>query len=192
MIAYQRTQRFGYKEVLSAFEGLLNSACEEADLSYKFSLSQYTEGINLDYLRKELEQNPIQKLNIKYQIPNPDSNLLDEIRFNKEKTIALFEEANLTTKSVIYQSNSNNGINLESEMIKKELENISSLHSKIDIEDALKNGYVVVESTGMNGLMRSSADMRPLIRHIDDICEFKKLAESTICSCIANEIREDQ
>ena len=36
MVGYQRTQRFGYKEFLYGFEGILNSACESSDLDYAF------------------------------------------------------------------------------------------------------------------------------------------------------------
>ncbi len=192
MIAYQRTQRFGYKEVLLAFEGIMNNACENADLSYKFSLSQYTEGIDLDELKSELLSEPVQKINIKYQIPNPESELLDAIRENQERTIEEFEAANLTIKNVSYQSNSTQGLNIESEIITNELMNISGLHSKIDSKKAIQNGYVVVETTYVNGLTKSSADMRPVVKHIDEKMNFKEEAERTILSRIAKQIREEQ
>lgn len=192
MIAYQRTQRFGYKEVLLAFEGIINNACENADLTYKFSLSQYTEGIDLDELKTELKAEPVQKINIKYQIPNPDADLLDAIRENQEKTIEEFEAANLTIKHVTYQSNSSEGLNIESDIILNELQNISGLHSKIDSKKAIQNGYVVVETTYVNGLTKSSADMRPVIKHIDEKMNFREEAERTILSRIAKQIREEQ
>lgn len=193
MIAYQRTQRFGYKEFLMAFEGIMNNACEQAELAYKFSLSQYTEGIDLYELKNVLKnEGPVQKLNIKYQIPNPEADLLEAIRLNKEKTIAEFEDANLTIKNVVYQSNSDVGINVESEMIEQELKNIESMHSQIDAKKALQNGYVVVETTYVNGLTRSSADMRPVVKHIDDSFDFRMEAENAIASRIAHEIKENQ
>ena len=192
MIAYQRTQRFGYKEVLLAFEGIINSACENANLSYKFAINQYTEGIDLNELKSELLSAPVEKINIKYQIPNPDSELLDAIRENQEKTIEEFEAANLTIKSVLYQSNSDQGLNIDSDIIAKELENISGLHSKIDSKKAIQNGYVVVETTYVNGLTKSSAVMRPLVKHIDDKMNLKEEAKNTILSRIVKPIQEGQ
>ncbi len=192
MIAYQRTQRFGYKEVLSAFEGIINKACEKANLNYKFSLSQYTEGIDLTELKTELTAEPVSKINIKYQIPNPNADLLDEIRANPEKTIEAFEKANLTIKNVIYQSNSSDGLNIESQLINDELQNIEGFHSKISSQKATQNGYVVVETTYVNGLTRSSSDMKPVIKHIEDQIYFREAAEITISSRVAMQIRIDQ
>ncbi|SDZ76452.1 hypothetical protein SAMN02910384_00008 [Pseudobutyrivibrio sp. ACV-2] len=192
MIAYQRTQRFGYKEVLNAFEGIINCACTNNGLSYKFSIAQYTEGLELDQLKDYLIERPVQELNIKYQIPNPNSELLDSIRANREKTIEEFTAANLTTKSVIYHTNSKKGINIESEMIENELNHISSLHSEIDVSHALRNGYVVVEATDINGVKKSSADMRPLIKHIDESIDFMEAAHSTITASVEREIRKNQ
>ncbi|MEG0972215.1 MAG: hypothetical protein RSE55_05430 [Lachnospiraceae bacterium] len=34
MVGYQRTQRFGYKEFLYGFQGILNAACENSNLDY--------------------------------------------------------------------------------------------------------------------------------------------------------------
>ena len=71
----------------------------------------------MDELKSELLSEPVQKINIKYQIPNPESELLDAIRENQERTIEEFEAANLTIKNVSYQSNSTQGLNIESEII---------------------------------------------------------------------------
>lgn len=193
MIAYQRALRFGYKEVLKAFEGIINNACINAKLKYKFCLNQYTEGLDLDQLTRELQnQGPVQKINIKYQIPNPESDLLSEIRINREKTIADFASANLTVKNVMYQTNSERGINLESDIIKEELKNISNMHSKIDAKKAIQNGYVVVETTDINGLTKSSADMRPIIKHIEEYKDFGEEAKISIMNVVVKEIQVDQ
>lgn len=193
LFAYHRSLRFGYKEVLTAFEGIINNACKQKSLNYIFSLSQYTEGINLDDFKQELKnEGPIQKIDIKYQIPNPESDLLEEIRLNKEQTINEFESANLAFKNVEYSSNSETGINIEAEIISRELKNIESMHSHISAEKAFQNGYVVVETTNIKGLTRSSAEMRPMIKHISGNENFGKEAKNTIISIIAREINENQ
>lgn len=193
MVAYQRTLRFGYKEVLNAFEGIINLACEKANLGYKFTVCQYTEGLDLDQLKHDmLEPGEVQRLNVRYQIPNPESDILEEIKNNPEKTIADFKEANLTTKTVIYQSNGIHGLNIDSRIIEQELNNISSMHSHIDAKRAIQNGYVVVETTNINGLKRSSAETHPLTKKIEDLSEFREAASATILSRVAHEIAINQ
>lgn len=189
MVGYQRTLRFGYKEFLSGFEGILNSACKNAHLDYSFTVNQYTEGLNIDDLRRELRNDhDIQKLKIKYQIPNPDDETLKKIQLDPEKTISDFKSANLSTKYVTYQSFSNSSLNITSDLIEVELRNIDSIHSKISAEKAIQNGYVVVETTNIHGVTKSTADTRPIIRHIDNILELKDAASSVILNHIRNSI----
>lgn len=189
MVGYQRTLRFGYKEFLSGFEGILNSACKNARLDYSFTVNQFTEGLKIDDLRRELRNDHnIQKLKIKYQIPNPDDETLKKIQLDPEKTISDFKTANLSTKYVTYQSFSNSSLNITSDLIEVELQNIDSMHSKISAEKAIQNGYVVVETTNINGVKKSTADTRPMIRHIDNISELKDAASSVILNHIRNSI----
>ena len=189
MVSYQRTLRFGYKEFLFAFEGILNSACKLAHLNYSFTVNQYTEGLDINNLRSTLQnEHQIQKLKIKYQIPNLDADTLKYIQENPEKTIKDFKDANLAIKYVTYQSFSDTGLNVDSEMIEKELQNINNIHSNIGAQKAIQNGYVEVETTDINGVTRSTANTRPVIKHIDYIYELKEAASNVILSHIRNSI----
>ncbi len=187
MVGYQRTLRFGYKEFLFAFEGILNSACRMANLDYSFTVNQYTEGLDINNLRIALKnESQIQKLKVKYQIPNPDADTLKHIQENPEKTIKDFKEANLAIKYVTYQAFSDSGLNVSSEMIEKELQNINSIHSNIGVQKAIQNGYVEVETTDVNGITRSTANTRPIIKHIDCILELKEAASNIIVNYVSN------
>lgn len=189
MVGYQRTLRFGYKEFLFAFEGILNTACKMANLDYSFTVNQYTEGLDIDNLRNILQnENQIQKLKIKYQIPNPDADTLKYIQENPEKTIKDFKDANLAIKYVTYQAFADKGLNVGSEMIEKELQSINNIHSNIGAQKAIQNGYVEVETTDINGITRSTADTRPVIKHIDYIYELKEAASNVIINHIHNSI----
>ena len=156
MIGYQRTLRFGYKEFLYGFEGILNTACTNANLDYKFTVNQYTEGLDINDLRNELISNnqQIQTLKIKYQIPNPNFDTLRKIHLNPEETIKNFRSANLATKYVTYQSFTNSALNISSEIIEQELQNIDNMHSSINAKEALKNAYVEVETTNIYGVKK--------------------------------------
>lgn len=48
MVGYQRTQRFGYKEFLYGFQGILNAACENSNLDYSFTVNLYNEGLDIN------------------------------------------------------------------------------------------------------------------------------------------------
>lgn len=190
MIGYQRTLRFGYKEFLYGFEGILNTACTNANLDYKFTVNQYTEGLDINDLRNELISNnqQIQTLKIKYQIPNPNFYTLRKIHLNPEETIKNFRSANLATKYVTYQSFTNSALNLSSEIIEQELQNIDNMHSSINTKEALKNGYVEVETTNIYGVKKSSTDTKPIVKHINNILELKDAASIVILNNIRNSI----
>lgn len=190
MIGYQRTLRFGYKEFLYGFEGILNTACTNANLDYKFTVNQYTEGLDINDLRNELISNnqQIQTLKIKYQIPNPNFDTLRKIHLNPEETIKNFRSANLATKYVTYQSFTNSALNISSEIIEQELQNIDNMHSSINAKEALKNGYVEVETTNIYGVKKSSTDTKPIVKHINNISELKDAASIVILNNIRNSI----
>ena len=191
MVGYQRTQRFGYKEFLFAFEGILNSACQKANLNYSFTVDQYTEGLNINDLKSTLQSGrQIQKLKVKYQIPNPDADTLKQIRENPEKTISDFKSANLAVKHVTYQAFSDTGLNINSEIIEQELQNIDSIHSNIGAQKAIQNGYVEVETTDIFGITKSTADTRPVIKHIDYAYELQEAASSVIINHVCNLIQD--
>ena len=131
-------------------------------------------------------ESQIQKLKVKYQIPNPDADTLKHIQENPEKTIKDFKEANLAIKYVTYQAFSDSGLNVSSEMIEKELQNINSIHSNIGVQKAIQNGYVEVETTDVNGITRSTANTRPIIKQIDCILELKEAASNIIVNYVSN------
>lgn len=188
MIGYQRTLRFGYKEFLYGFEGILNTACTNANLDYKFTVNQYTEGLDINDLINELISNnqQIQTLKIKYQIPNPNFDTLRKIHLNPEETIKNFRSANLATKYVTYQSFTNSALNISSEIIEQELQNIDNMHSSINAKEALKNGYVEVETTNIYGVKKSSTDTKPIVKHINNILELKDAASIVILNNIVS------
>ena len=190
MVGYQRTQRFGYKEFLYGFQGILNAACENSNLDYSFTVNLYNEGLDINDIRSALQNNgeKIQKLSIKFQIPNPDDDTLKKIHINPEETINNFKSANLSTKHVTYQAFSNSSLNISSDLIEQELQSIDNLHSSINAKKATQNGYVEVEATNMHGITKSTAEARPVKKHIDNILDLKEAASSVILNYVRNSI----
>lgn len=191
MIGYQRTLRFGYKEFLYAFNGILNTACANHNLNYSFNVQQFTEGFDLDDIRNELQKGgPIKTLKIKYQIPNPDSETLKKIQDDPEKTITDFKSANLSIKEISFRACSDTALNINSDIIEQELQNIDNMHSSINAKKATQNGYIVVETINTHGIKRSSTDSRPVIKHIDTIYELENEAATTITNYVRQSITE--
>ena len=60
------------------------------------------------------------------------------------------------------------------------------------LNDLKIGDYVVVETTYVNGLTKSSADMRPVIKHIDEKMNFREEAARTILARRAEQIRLEQ
>lgn len=185
LVAYTRSQRFGYKEFLHAFQGIINNACKDSNLNYEFTVTQYNEGLDIANINSDLRQDKIQTLKIKYQIPNPDPDTLKAIQNNPEKTISEFEAANLLTKNVVYQAASKEGLNMDSILIEHEINNLSNLHSHIDFQKATRNGYIEVETTDIHGVVKSTADARPLVRHFSNENKFDEEAHLAILSYVA-------
>lgn len=125
------------------FQGILNAACENSNLDYSFTVNLYNEGLDINDIRSALQNNgeKIQKLSIKFQIPNPDDDTLKKIHINPEETINNFKSANLSTKHVTYQAFSNSSLNISSDLIEQELQSIDNLHSSINAKKATQNGY---------------------------------------------------
>ena len=70
------------------------------------------------------------------------------------------------------------------------MQNINNIHSNIGAQKAIQNGYVEVETTDINGVTRSTANTRPVIKHINYIYELKEAAANVILSHIHNSIIE--
>lgn len=184
-VAYKRSIRFGYREFLKAFEGIINNACKLANLNYVCSVNLYVTGLDINNIKDELHDEDIEKLNIIYQIPNPDPDILKAIQIDPEKTISQFEDANVLTKNISYQALPGNKINIDSELIEQEINNITKLHSHIDTKKAISNGYIIVETTSTSGIFRSSRKRKPIVQHYSSDDEnFYEIAPKGIKSVV--------
>ena len=181
MVGYHTSNRLGYKEFLEAFQEIINKSCENAGSDYRFNAKQYTKGLSIDEINNELKSiKNIQKLTIKYQLPNAGEEILDEIQANAEKTIERFEHANMATKSVILTAASKRGLNVDSDEVKEEMQQLQNLHSSVSMENATKHGYVEVATVDGKGVERTTADKKPVKKKIANIIEFEEACRDVI------------
>lgn len=170
MVGYYTANRLGHKEFREAFCNVINKAVEKYD--YEFELKPYTEGLSLDEIKSDLKKmGALKNITIKYHIPNPGEEMLKKIVQDGEG-IENFKKANLAKKSVLLTSANKQGINMDSDEVNKELEQIESIHSSIDAKIATKNAYVEIDATSFSGMNMSTLEKKPVKREINNIVEF--------------------
>ena len=180
MVSYSCTRRFGYKVFVEAFEELINKI-SEVD---KYVVTIQTNGVSLDNLKKDLKKiNNIKQLSIETVVPNPTPKLEKEILKGKER-LKNYEEGRITRKKIILESNSEQGVELNSKEISDELSEINNIHSALGLEDATAKGYVIVIATSKSGQVYNTNNedvIKHKIKSIDSMYELagevKKIIE---------------
>lgn len=181
MVGYNTSNRFGHKKFLKVFSEILNQASLKGQQNYLFEVNRYTNGINMDNLYKELKNiKNIQKLLFSFKPVNPDTDTLMSIQNNGLDKLEEFEEANLSSKSILLTSASKLGLNIDSKVITETIEEANSLHRDIPIERATRNGYVKIEAIGRDGITRSTEDRAPVKKSIKRMAEFEKACQEVI------------
>lgn len=167
MVMFNITHRFRQGEFPIAFKEILNSSVKE--YGYIFDVELFKKSISLDDIKEELRKiGRIEQIKIDIKLPNPDSNLLKKISEDPEEKIERFRKARLSSKSIILTSTTEEGINIDSELVDKELQEVSSIHSQISSEDAIKNGYASVEAEGANNMRYTTKDSKSVTMDIEE------------------------
>lgn len=180
-VGYLTSNRFGYREFLSAFEGILNESLKTGGHEYRFTVELLTTGMSLDDIKEELKSiENIQKLKIKIQPPNIQDKLLSQLEKDAEDTIKNFEDANIATKSIILTSSSKVGLKIESKEINDQLDQLDKVHSKISSNKLTRNGYVEVEATDQFGTRITTGDKKAVKKEIDNIIDFETACNRVI------------
>lgn len=173
MVGYYTSQRFGEKEILYVLSKMIDDVMK--DEGYTFTIDKYTDGLSLKEIKKELKSiRAIQKLTIEYKPANPDTNIMDSIKKNGKGRLEKYEEANLSSKSVIFTASSKMGLNISSDEISEEINEIDNMQKDIDAKKATQNGYIKVEALGSDGIVHSTADKAQVKKKINNVYEFKQ------------------
>ena len=180
-VGFYTTNRFGYQEFNHAFSGIINSCMERNNREFRFDSALRTEGLDITEIFEQLRKiDKITELKLRFQPPNPDEELLDNMEQSGEKVVSQMEDANVTGMSFVFNSKGNLGLNLESKMIQENLNDIKNLSNMVDDKKAIGKGYIAVEAIGANGKKYTTADKKPLKTMIEKVEEFKKACQATI------------
>jgi len=177
IFGYLTARRLGHQTFIDAFEGLLNKCLENDEHGYKFTAHLLTLGMDIKEIEKELSAlNGIQTLKFKIQPPNLDTAILD----NAEDNLDSYANANMSSKSIILTAASKTGLVVSSKVVQEPLEEINSLHSKIDAKKGTKKGYVEVSAIDKYGVKYTTAEKKPYTKVIADIVDFVDACKSGI------------
>lgn len=162
IVAFYTRNRFGYKIFNSAFKQLLNKCMSTKKVKFNCEVTPVKKGLSVNELQTQLKRiGKLEMLKIEIIPPNPDDDLLDAIQQNGEEFINDIKSGNVTQKSTIFTSTAPGGLNIDAKIIKKELEKMDKIHSRLSGETAIKKGYVTVEATNTNGRTYSTNDNKP-------------------------------
>lgn len=184
LVGFHTRKRFGFQEFNIVFENILNQGAKKLNQEFSFGVSLYNEGVSIyDIENKLKEMGNIKQLVFDFKIPNPaDDKMLDELEAGLDDTVERLEKANAHGMSVIFNSDGNIGLNVESDEIKKNIVRIGKIHSSISDKKATTNGYASVKAIGKNGKIYSTQEEKPIKRMIDHDWEFLEACVDTIRS----------
>lgn len=172
-VAYNTSQRFGYKEFIEAFVSIVNLGEEACKLDYRYNISICNSGIGLDDIKKELKHiGKIKELRIKMQPPNPSEDLLAELQQRSDGLVKEFKDANVTEMELLYSTKGTTGINIDAPFVDEKISDIQGLYSTLPVEESTKKGYVTVNAISVGGKKYSSGDSKPLRIIVDSVDEF--------------------
>lgn len=185
LIVFHTASRLGYREFNTAMEGIINSALAENNHDFRFRVSLRTEGMEIKEIEEELKKiDNIYELRFRFQPPNPDSETLDRIRENGEKFLDTMEDANATRVSHIFETKGGRGLNLNSELIKENIDNIKNMSSVTGEKDAFGKGYAAVDAIDAHGKKYTTDDAKPFKVEVKSLDHFIRDCKRLISSIL--------
>lgn len=166
-ICFHATNRFGYDEIINAFENIFNIATEK--YKYIFEVHLIRGELSLDNLKEDLKKiGKIEEIKITIKTPNPDDPVLREIKAKRGGVVIdKLKSSKVTQKSILLNSKAPEGIDINSPEVNDELDVVDNIHGFIKFEEANKNGYAEIEAIG-NGQRYTSKGVKPLTMKIDE------------------------
>jgi len=140
-VGFNTKQRFGYQQFVNSFENIINLCIKNTGKQYKFSVSLYTEGLNLDEIKDELRKiRNIERLDIYVQPPNPDEDTLSQIESSLGRRLNEFKDANASSITTTIRADGKDALKIDSKLIENELELIEEAHKSVGIKKATSRG----------------------------------------------------
>ena len=148
IVAFYSANRFGYQKFKECFEVLINK-CYDDEF---FKVSLMNSGLSIENIKESLKKiKNIEELKIDIIPPNPGKKLMKHLKENAEKKIKSMESGRITEQTISFRSNYPYGLETESEEIDKAIYELTSIHTKLSLEESTKKGYVNIEARSKSG-----------------------------------------
>lgn len=190
VIVFYTTQKFGYLEFIEAFEKLLNESFElnEAEETFSVGLIKHLSSINT--LIEDIKKlGKIKELKIEVIPPNPNEELLNEMMTRSERTLESMKNSNITKRSILFTSNTKDGINMNSDMVTDTINDFKYLHKDLEAEDVINNAYGEITATSQDGKIYTSKNTEPLKYEIKDSEKNRRMFRKIIGDIISYVLR---
>lgn len=183
VIVFHTANRLGYQEFNYAMTGLLNKMMEATEREFRFEVILMTEGLNLAEIENELKKiDNIYELTFRFQPPNPDTETMNRIQENGERFLDTMEDANVTRVSTVFSTKGGKGLNLDSELIKDNIEKIRGINSVAGDKNAISKGYIAVDVVDAHGKKYTTGASKPLKTVISNLKYFARECRRIISS----------
>lgn len=184
-IGFYTTKRLGYQEFNKALTGIINKAMKSNNRDIRFEVVLRTDGLNISEVYDQLKRiDKIGELKFKLQPPNPDTEFLDKIEKNGDSVVADMLNGNITGMSALFNSKGSQGLNLESDIIRENIEKVQALSELVGDKRAISRGYISIEAIGKNGKKYTTAEQKPVKTVITNDEEFIEACRSVIDALI--------
>lgn len=190
IIVFYTTQKFGYLEFIEAFEELLNESFELNGAEEIFSIGLIKNLSSINTLIEDIKKlGKIKELKIEVIPPNPNEKLLNDMMARSERTLENMKNSNITKRSILFTSDTKDGINMNSDMVTDSINDFKYLHKDLKAEDVINNAYGEITATSKDGKIYTSKNTEPLKYEIKDCEKNRKKFKEIIGAIISYVLR---
>lgn len=185
IVGFHSTQRFGYKEFNEAFCGIINNAMESSGKAYRFNIALKTNGIGAKDLERDLRNiDNLVELEFRFQQPNPDEEVLARLEQKGEQAVKEMKQAGITEMSFLYLSKTDEGLDLDSEVIQENIRKIKGVDEYLGEGTATSRGYISVNAKDKKGGTYTTKENKPITQEISDKANFFEACKKKISTFV--------
>lgn len=185
-IAFMETRRFKRRMFVESIARMLNCHMETLGHSFRFSVDIFNEGVTVEEIKALLKKaKNIVEVELSYRLPNPDEAIMERIMNSNNDRL---KQSGATHRTLIYKTSGQNTINGCADIIQEDVSAIETINKDIPFREMTRNGYARLVLKLKNGIVKTTADEKPLVRRIRAIEDFVEIARDGIAAIITRAI----
>ncbi|MGL5126226.1 MAG: hypothetical protein ACRC6U_09650 [Fusobacteriaceae bacterium] len=175
IVVFHTTNKFGHVKFIEVFENLLNKSFQIVKDSDRFVVSLKNNISSIDEIFEEINSlGKVKEIRIDIIPPNPDEDMVIDIKNKSKFLLNEMKDANVTKKSTIYLTRSKNGLSVDKNIIRSSIREMSNIHKDLDEVELLKKNYGEISAVNEIGERFNTNENKPLKHVIDEENKTKK------------------